>query len=68
MIRFLPSAWEHLRINLTHIDNIKTFDDVARHFKLEEDRRLAHKPYEKVYMIESKKIGGQKKGKGKARK
>ena len=24
VIRSLPHAWEHLRINLTHIDNIKT--------------------------------------------
>ena len=29
VIRSLPHAWEHLRINLTHNDNIKTFDDVA---------------------------------------
>ena len=29
MISSLPSAWEHLRINLTHNDNIKIFDDVA---------------------------------------
>ena len=27
--RSLPSAWEHLHINLTHNDNLKTFDDVA---------------------------------------
>ena len=38
MIRSLPSAYDHLCINLTHKDNIKTFDDVARHVKLEEDR------------------------------
>ena len=37
VIRSLPSAWEHLHINLTHNDNIKTFDDVARHVDLEED-------------------------------
>ena len=29
MIRYFPSAWELLSINLTHNDNIKTFDDVA---------------------------------------
>ena len=27
VIRFLPSSWEHIRVNLTHNDNIKTFDD-----------------------------------------
>ena len=31
VIRSLPNALEHLRINLTHNDNIKTFDDVAQH-------------------------------------
>ena len=65
MIRSLPNAWEHLKINLTHNDNIKTFDDVARHVKLEEDRLLADKPDGQAYMTESKKFGasgtGQKK-------
>ena len=45
IIRFLPSVREHLRINLTHNDNIKTFDDVAQHVELEEDHLLADKPY-----------------------
>ena len=57
VIHSLPSAWEHLCINLTHNDNIKTFDDVARHVELEEDRFLADKPYGEAYMTESKKIG-----------
>ena len=69
MIRSLPNAWEHLRINLTHNDNIKTFDDVARHVELEEDRLLIDKPVEQAYITESKKFGasgtGQKKWKGK---
>ena len=44
VIHSLPNAWEHLKINFTHNDNIKTFDDVARHVELEEDRLLADKP------------------------
>ena len=28
VIYSLQNAWEHFRINLTHNDNIKTFDDV----------------------------------------
>ena len=44
MIRSLPNAWEHLRINLTHNDEIKTFDDVAQHVELEEDLLLIDKP------------------------
>jgi hypothetical protein len=38
VIRSLPSNWEHMHINLIHNDNIKTFDDVARHVELEEDQ------------------------------
>jgi hypothetical protein len=37
VIRYLPSNWKYMRVNLTHNDNIKTFDDVACHVKLEED-------------------------------
>ena len=49
MISVLRSAGhqltdEHLRINLTHNDNIKTFDDVPRYVELEEDRILVDKP------------------------
>ena len=55
MILSLPSACEHLHINLTHNDNIKTFDDVAKHVELEEDRLLADKPFREGYMIEFKK-------------
>ena len=55
VIRSLPSAWEHLRINLTH-NNIKNFDDVARHVELEEDHLLLDNPNGETYMIESKKI------------
>ena len=59
----------HLRINLTHNDNIKTFDDVARHVELEEDRLLNDKLVRQAYMTRSKKFGasgtGQKKWKGK---
>ena len=40
MIHSLPSSWERMRVNLTHNDNIKTFDDVAHHVELEEDRFL----------------------------
>ena len=43
VIHSLSSNWEHMRINLTHNDNIKTFDDVACHVELEEDRLLAEK-------------------------
>ena len=69
VIRSLPHAWEHLRINLTHNDNVKTFDDVAQHVELEEDRLLAAKSTRQAYMTESNKVGSSgtrwKKWKGK---
>ncbi|KAJ4744662.1 Gag-Pol polyprotein [Rhynchospora pubera] len=43
VIRSLPRSWEHLRVKLTHNDNILTFDQVARHVELEEDRLSAEK-------------------------
>jgi len=50
VICYLPSNWEHVRVNLTHNDNIKTFDDVARHIKLEEDRLHAEKPINEAFI------------------
>ena len=55
MIHSLPSAWEHLHINLTHSDNINTFDDAAQHVKLEEDCLLVDKPSGQVYVTKSKR-------------
>uniref|UniRef100_M1DXY9 Uncharacterized protein n=1 Tax=Solanum tuberosum TaxID=4113 RepID=M1DXY9_SOLTU len=37
VIRSLPNTWKHLKVNLTHNDNIKTFSDVARHVELEDE-------------------------------
>ena len=54
MIRSLPSHWEHMRVNLTHKDNIKTFNDVARHVELEKDRLFAEKPIQEAFMTENK--------------
>ena len=49
-----------MRVNLTHNDNIKTFDDVARHIELEKDRILAEKHVASLknpYMVLSKLLG-----------
>ena len=70
MICFSPSSWEHMHFNLTYNDNIKTFDDVARHVKLEEDRLLVEKHVQEAFMTENKSRGTQgsrrnkRKGKG----
>ena len=44
MICSLLNNWEYMHVNLTHNDNIKTFDDVARYVQLEEDKLFAEKP------------------------
>ena len=37
VIHSLPGSWEHMKVNLTHNESIKTFDNVARHVKLEDE-------------------------------
>ena len=39
--------------NLTHNENIKTFDDVARHLELEAERLEATKPISSVHMAKT---------------
>ena len=51
VIRFLPHNWEHMKMHLTHNENIKTLDVVAHHMELEKKRLLAKKPSTNVYMI-----------------
>ena len=69
VIHSLLYAWEHLKINLTHNDKIKTFDDATKHVELEEDLLLADKFSGTAYMTESNKVGSfgtrRKKWKGK---
>ena len=54
MICSLLSHWEHMCVIFTHNDNIKTFDDVARHVELEEDRLLAKKLVQEAFMTKNK--------------
>jgi ATP-dependent protease HslVU (ClpYQ) ATPase subunit len=46
LIRSLPHIWEHMKVNLTHNEDIKTLNDAVRHLELEEDRIEASKPQE----------------------
>ncbi|OMO92476.1 hypothetical protein CCACVL1_06836 [Corchorus capsularis] len=42
---FLPSdSWEHMKANMTHNDSVRTFEDIARHLELEDERLKAAKP------------------------
>ncbi|KAK9122763.1 hypothetical protein Sjap_012365 [Stephania japonica] len=53
VIRSLPHNWEHMKVNLTHNENIKTLNDAGRHLELEEDRIEASRPDTDVYMASS---------------
>ncbi|TXG72586.1 hypothetical protein EZV62_001165 [Acer yangbiense] len=53
MIRSLPNNWENVKINMTHNDNIKTFNDISHHVELEDDRLEATKASGQLYMAES---------------
>ena len=53
VIRSLPSSWEMMCQNLTHNENIKTFDDVARHLELEAERLKAAKSISSVHMAKT---------------
>ena len=60
VIRSLPNSWENMKINMTHNDNIKTFDDISRHVELEDECLEAAKASSQLYMAESSKRKGKK--------
>ena len=43
-----------MKINMTHNDNIKTFNDIKHHLELEDDRLKAAKTSNQLYMANSK--------------
>jgi hypothetical protein len=43
-----------MRVNLTHNNNIKTFDDVVRHVEIEKDQLLAEKPVSEAFISYTK--------------
>ncbi|OMO83920.1 hypothetical protein COLO4_22322 [Corchorus olitorius] len=58
VVRSLPRGWEYMNAMLTHNDSIKTFADVQRHLKLEEERLMAISNHPEVNMAQSSKRGG----------
>ncbi|KAK0585875.1 hypothetical protein LWI29_035524 [Acer saccharum] len=49
-----------MKINMTHNDNIKTFDDISLHVKLEDERLEATKASGQLYMAESIEVAEAK--------
>ena len=49
----VPHSWEHMKVNMTHNENIKTFADIARHLELEDERLVVVKPDAQAYVVAS---------------
>ena len=35
VIRSLSDSWEHMKVNMTHNESVKTFNDIEHHLELE---------------------------------
>ena len=57
--RSLPQNWEHMKMKLTHNENIKPLEYAMRHLELEEDRLMASKTSANAYMVGSISQGGK---------
>ena len=53
IIRFLPKRGEHMVVNMTYNESVKTFDDIVRHLQLEIERFVVVRPNEQAYVVES---------------
>ncbi|KAH0725073.1 hypothetical protein KY284_000938 [Solanum tuberosum] len=61
MIQSLPNNLEHLKVNLTHNDSIKTFYDVAHHVELEDECLGAAKAASNAFVAEASGLQAQEK-------
>ena len=66
MIHSLPNNWKHMKLNLTHINHIKTFTDVAQHVELKEKCLVFEKGTKRIFLVGSgSKRASSSKNKGK---
>ena len=49
----VPSLWETMCQNMTHNENIKTFNDIAHHLELEVERLEVAKLISSMHMVET---------------
>ena len=69
VIRSLSNSQKHMKLNLTHNNNIKTFADVAQHVELEEEHLISNRGTEKIFLAGSDSKGASSfKNKGKGQK
>lgn len=48
-----PHSWEHMKRNIMHNDNLKTFDDFSCHLELESERLEIAKANGSVFLADS---------------
>ena len=53
MVRSLPNTWEHMKVNMTYNENIKTFKDIEHHLELEIECLEVAQLFDSVFMVES---------------
>ncbi|XP_026428460.1 uncharacterized protein LOC113324358 [Papaver somniferum] len=53
VIRSLPNSWDHMKQNMTHNDNVLTFEDISRRVELEVERLEAAKTDSSFFAVES---------------
>ena len=53
VIHSLAKSWEHMKVNMMHNDNIRTFNDISHHLELEDERQEATKAFCQLYVTES---------------
>ncbi|WCJ29450.1 Retrovirus-related Pol polyprotein from transposon TNT 1-94 [Euphorbia peplus] len=68
VIRSLPNSWEHMKMHLTHIEGVTTFDVVVRHLELEEDRLASIKVNAEAHYVGSNSSGRRPRAQGQKRK
>ena len=50
VMRSLPKSEEHMVVNITHNESVKTFDDIVRHLELEVEQLVGARSNEQAYV------------------
>ena len=50
VMRSLPKSEEHMVVNITHNESVKTFDDIVRHLELEVEQLVVARLNEQAYV------------------
>ncbi|ESQ50917.1 hypothetical protein EUTSA_v10023107mg, partial [Eutrema salsugineum] len=62
VLRSLPESWDHMKVQMTHNENEKTFEDISHHLELEDERLEASKSFSEANFASSNSGLKRKKG------